>query len=207
MTKAGNLRHTGLGFRAHSGWAAAVAVAGPMAAPVVVDRRRIELVDRAAGELTQPYHAAAKFDLKQAEQLVGRSALSARGLARRAIETIRDDLKQAGHEVIACGILMGSGRAAKSLAATLASHPMIHTAEGNLFRNALIEASEECGLRILQVTEREVYARGEARLGVASGELKRVLLELGRPVGSPWRQDEKLAALAGWLGLLEPAQR
>jgi len=32
-------------------------------------------------------------------------------------------------------------------------------------------------------------------------ELMRRVTELGRPLGSPWSQDEKFATLAAWLAL------
>ncbi len=43
-----------LGFRVHSGWAAAVALCGPLDAPVVVDRRRIQLVKLFSYTYQQP---------------------------------------------------------------------------------------------------------------------------------------------------------
>jgi hypothetical protein len=38
-------------------------------------------------------------------------------------------------------------------------------------------------------------------LGSERGELLRRLAELGRPLGPPWSQDEKFAALAAWLAI------
>src|SRR5437879_9404520 len=64
------LTHAALGFRAHSGWAALVVVAAPSRSPAVIVRRRIELVD--LGIPRQPYHAAQKLDLKEAEEVVRR---------------------------------------------------------------------------------------------------------------------------------------
>ncbi len=64
--------HAALGFRAHSGWAALVVVAGPPRSPAVIDRRRIELVDPGIPGSKQPYHAAQKLDLKKAEEVVRR---------------------------------------------------------------------------------------------------------------------------------------
>ncbi len=199
--------HAALGFRAHSGWAALVAVAGPPRSPTVIDRRRIELADPGIPGSNQPYHAAAGFELTEAEELVRRCAEGARLLARRALRAVIDDLRERGHDVAGCGILLGSGRPATTLAATLASHALIHTAEGELFRDALTHASEHCGLPIKRVRERELYARGAAELGVPVDELQRHVTELGRPIGPPWRQDEKHAALVGWLALAAASQR
>jgi hypothetical protein len=70
-----NAARAALGFRAHSGWAGVVVVAGPRS-PTVIDRRRIELIG--PGIPKQPYHAAEKLDLKEAEKLVGRRMAGAR---------------------------------------------------------------------------------------------------------------------------------
>ncbi len=195
-----------LGFRAHSGWAALVAVAGPPYSPAVIERRRVELADPGP-DSAQPYHAAAELDLKEAEQFVRRCADRARLLAQEALRAVVDDLRKKGHVVVGCGLLLGSGRPATTLAATLASHALIHTAEGQLFREALTHASERCGLPVTGVRERELFARAAAELGVPADELQLKVTELGRPLGPPWRQDEKYAALAGWLALAARSQR
>lgn len=196
-----------LGFRAHSGWAALVAIAGPPRAPAVIDRRRIELVDPGIPDSVQPYHTAAELDLKEAERFVRRCSDAARHLAQRALRAVIEDLGKKGHVVVGCGLLLASGRPATTLAATLASHALIHTAEGQLFRDALTHASEHCGLPVTAVRERELFAAAAAQLGVAADELQRQIAELGRPIGPPWRQDEKYAALAGWLALAAPSQQ
>lgn len=194
-------RTAALGFRAHSGWATLVVVAGSRRSPAVVDRRRIELADPSVPGSKQPYHAAEGLALKKAEELVRRCADEARLRARRSLRAVIADLRESGHDVVGCGILLGSGRPATTLAATLASHPLIHTAEGELFRDALTHASERCHLPVTGVRERELFARAAAELGVSEDELGRRVTELGRSIGPPWRQDEKHAALVGWLAL------
>lgn len=201
------LTHAALGFRAHSGWAALVVVTGPSRSPAVIDRRRIELADPVIPGSKQPYHAAQKLDLKEAEELVRRCTEGARLLARRAFHTVIGALWERGHDVVGCGVLLGSGRTMTTLAATLASHALIHTAEGELFRHALTHASEHCDLPVTGVPERELYARGTAQLGFPADELRRRLTELGRCIGPPWTQDEKHAALVGWLALAAASQR
>jgi len=177
-------------------------MAGPPrspAAPAVIDRRRIELVE--PGMPKQPYHAAEGLELKEAEELVRRCAEGARLLARQAIRAVIDALRERGHDVVGCGLLLGSDRPRTTLAATLASHTLIHTAEGELFREALTHASGHYDLPVSGVRERELYARGAAELRVPVEELERRVTELGRAIGPPWRQDEKYAALVAWLAL------
>jgi hypothetical protein len=194
-----------LGFRTHSGWAALVVVAGPRRSPTVIDRRRVELT--APGIPRQPYHSAEKLDLKEAERLVGRCASTAVRLARQAVRALVEELRDKGHEVASCGILLASGRPLPTLAATLASHALIHTAEGELFRDALSRASEQCSLPVTGVRERELYERGAKEFRMAPNQLRRHVAEMGRAIGPPWTQDQKHAALVGWLALAAASQR
>ena len=89
------------------------------------------------------------------------------------------------------------------LAAILQSHALIHTAEGEFFREALVQACGHCGLPVTKVKEREVWSRAAASLRLSTASLQELIAELGRPLGPPWRQDEKLASLAGWVALAE----
>jgi hypothetical protein len=190
-----------LGFRAHSGWAAAVAVSGPPSAPEVVHRRRIEIADAEDPDAKQPYHAAEGLDLGDAERLVRRCTQTSQRLARAAVGTTLTELRAAGHSVVGCGLLQGSGRALPGLAGILASHALIHTAEGQLFRDILTEAGRHHGLPVVEVRERELMARCAVDLGLSADKLTRRLAEMGRALSPPWRQDEKLATLAAWLAL------
>src|SRR5260370_41264226 len=105
----------------------------------------------------QPYHAAEPMKLKDAETYIQRSIDQARLLAQRALHAAIDELRKSGHEVAGCGILLASGRPAPALAAILASHALIHTAEGELFRDALRYASERCKLPVTAGKERDLF--------------------------------------------------
>ena len=196
-----------LGFRAHSGWAAVVAVCGPLRAPAVVDRRRIELADPRIQGSVQPYHAVEEWELKKAEKFLKRCADRTRHLAQQALRAVIEELRKKGQDVVGCGLLLSSARPLPNLAATLASHALIHTAEGEFYRDALARAGEHFRMPVMGVKERELFARGAADLGVAAGELERRVGEMGRAIGPPWRQDEKYAALAAWLALAAAPKR
>lgn len=192
-----------LGFRAHSGWAALVAVGVPnlrdARTPAVLERRRIVLIE--PGIPKQPYHAAENLELKKAEKLIGRSRETARRLARAAVRAVVSEMEKKGYQVVGAGLLLASGRPLPSLEATLASHALIHAAEGELFREALAQASKRSGLPVKGVREREVYERGAAGLRLAGDKLRLRLSEMGGAMGAPWTQDEKLAALVAWMVL------
>ena len=190
-----------LGFRAHAGWAAAVAVAGTPAVLAVIDRRRLEIADPTDGDAKQPYHAAEGLALADAARLVRRCTDGSQRLARAEVGAMLAGLRASGHRVVGCGLLQGSGRALPDLAGILASHALIHTAEGQMFRDVLAEAGRHHDLPVLAVRERELMARCTADLGLSADQITRRLAEFGRALGPPWRQDEKVATLAAWLAL------
>ncbi len=197
--------HAALGFRAHSGWAAMVALAGPVKAPAVVDRGRVELADPSTPRPVQPFHMAREMELKEAAIFLKRFESDCQSRAEAELRHVINRLKEAKCEVVACGIPTGSGRLADTLEKILASHPALHTAEGELYRNVVIRAGEELGLRVLATRERDLLVEGAKTLGLSTGDLQRRLIELGATVGPPWGQDQKLAALAAWLALREAA--
>lgn len=182
-----------------------VIVAGALGSPAVIDRRRIELTK--SGIPRQPYHAAEGMELQAAKKFLQRCTNAARLLARQAVRAVIGDLRKNGYEVVGSGVLLASGRPLPSLAATLASHALIHTAEGELFREALIRASEHFDLPVTTMKERELYARGAGQLRIPLQKLGCRLTDMGRTIGPPWRQDEKLAALVGWLRLAATSGR
>jgi len=140
-----------MGLRAHSGWAVLVAVGGTIMEPVVIRRRRIELADRAVSGSVQPYHAAKPMKLEEAEAFLERCAENSKAMARDAVQAATNELTGKGYQVVGSCILASSGRTTEGLAAILASHPAIHTAEGNFFREALRTACQSRGLAVSSV--------------------------------------------------------
>ena len=101
-----------------------------------------------------------------------------------------------------CALLLASGRPLPgNLHAILASHAFIHAAEGEMYRDVLVRASEHLSLRVTGVRERDVLARAAEATGRTASELQRRVAEMGRALGPPWRQDEKLATLVAWVAL------
>jgi hypothetical protein len=196
-----NMQHAALGLRAHSGWAASVVLAGPDNSPQIVTRGRIELCDPRIPPPFQPYHKASEMPFSKAEEYIRRVTGQTEDYARAAIKKILADLRPRGMKVAACSVLLGSGRTLGPLEKILAAHPLIHTAEGVLFREAIMRAAEQCGLKVTGIAERELLAQAESKLRFSRSELDCRLAEFGRSLGPPWQQDQKLAALAAWLAL------
>jgi hypothetical protein len=195
------MKNAALGFRAHSGWTALVAVSAGKGAPTVLARQRVHLVETFTYEFRQPYHSAEKMLLKQARDFIERVRDEARRLAHRAIHGLQNDLQKQGIALKSCGLLLASGKPLPNLEKILSSHALIHTADGELFREALLHASARCGLPVLSVKERELLERARQALRLKPADLTRRVTALGRPLGAPWSQDEKFATLVGWLAL------
>ncbi len=190
-----------LGFRPHSGWAALVAVCGPLNSPNILERRRIELADPVIPGSVQPYHAAEQMESKAAERFLHDRLDSSERMAQDALKATVDKLREQGYRVKACGLLRSAARPLPALASVLASHALIHTAEGEMFRDVLTRASAQHGFPVLGVKERELLDRCTTDLGITAREVEGRLAELGRALGPPWRQDEKFATLVAWLAL------
>lgn len=188
-----------VGFAPHSGWAALVALGGDARSPQVVLRERIEMADPALDGSVQPYHAAADLPIDQARALLERLGRSATALAAKAVRSAVEEMKGRGYGAGACAILEGSGRRGASLESILASHPMIHTADGNHFRDALAQASERCGLAVARVPAAKLLDVAATALRLPAADVQKRVASLGKSVGPPWGADQKSAALAAWL--------
>ena len=192
-----------VGLRAHSGWAALVAVCLEKGEPVVLSRQRVHLVKTFTYSFRQPYHTAEKMPLPDGRKFISQVRAEAARLASSAVAEIQSKLGEAEYRLSRFGLLVASGRALPDLEKILAAHTLIHTADGELFREALSFAGKKHGLREFRLRERGLLGCGAESLCLSEGALLRRLAELGRGLGPPWSQDEKYAALAAWLALRE----
>jgi hypothetical protein len=195
------VKEAAVGFRVHSGWTAAVAVTIQKGAPSVVAKERPQLVETFSYAFRQPYHTAEKMAIGEARAFVARVQEEARGLAYRAICGLQSDSQEQGIKLTRGCLLRASGRPLPALDKILASHALIHTADGELFREAILHACARCGLRTESIREKELLERATGVLRVPPAALLRRVTDLGKPFGSPWSQDEKYATLAAWLVL------
>ncbi len=182
-----------LGLRAHSGWAALVAVGARHGAPTLVDRRRVELVEEPVLWAKQPYHAAEGAPAEEARAIVARGVEGAQRRARAEVQAAADRARAAGHEVVAVAVVTGKPMPAWSVEEILAVHARMHKAEGALFRDVLLAAAEACGLRAVGVPE--------DRLAEHAARVVDAIAALGRAAGAPWGKDQKDAATAALVGL------
>ncbi|HLI66825.1 MAG TPA: hypothetical protein VKU90_10720 [Caulobacteraceae bacterium] len=204
MTRRSNDRSAvSLGVRTHSahgseegGWATYVVLGGPISDPDILLRGRMQLCDAAIEGSEQPFHHAAPMDLKSGEAFIERCRTSSRDLAGRALEKVIS----AHGPPKACCVLTGPERPLPPLRAILASHALQHAAEREFYRDAVRDAAVRKGIATELVIEKALPTLAERLPGTAAGR-RETLDAYGKLVGSPWRQDEKLAATAAWLAL------
>lgn len=148
------------------------------------------LIRRAPGA-NQPYHFVEKLELGAAEKHLASCAAVSGQLALAAIRDVIQELN--GYEIAGAAILLASGRPLPSLPKILASHALIHTAEGEFFRQAVRQACKRLRICVTGIRERE--------LGEGSA-LQQEIANVGKIVGPPWTQDQKIATLAAMIILM-----
>ncbi len=190
----------GLGFKAHTGWAAVVVLAEPSASPTVVATRRVQLAKSTDLDRTQVYHSASKLPAKSAAQLVDETTKEVRQQARSVVNQLIGELKSTGWEIAGAGLVLGNSRLPPKLETILRSHALIHAAEGDLFRQALAAAIQSCGLTMTGLASNELFQTAAARLGTKEDALRLRIAQIGKGI-RPWAQDQKESALVAWLAM------
>jgi hypothetical protein len=189
-------RVAALGCRAHTGWAALVVVAGGVARPEVVFRGRAELGDSAGRVRRNVYHAARALEPAAAAALVEAAERIAAEQAAAALERTLRQATDEGAVVRSCAVVVGASSREAQLESILASHALVHAAEGRLYQGALLKSAEGRGLATIAIPKRSIWE-----------QLRHRIDELRRELGPPWAQDQKLAALAAWIALAQSSNR
>ncbi len=190
-----------IGFRAHTGWAVAVALAGPPEAPRVVLRQRLKIADADSTEGAQVFHRAEPLEPAAAEKLVGEATVISRKLAAAAVGALVAELRGAGWTVVRSGIVGSPARLPPTLAQILASHAFVHSAEGDLYRSVLIAASEAAGIPTVAVAAKDLWNRAAKSAGARVATFRDRIAAMGRGISKPWGSDEKEATAAAWVAL------
>jgi hypothetical protein len=180
----------------HSGWGVLVAVSGDATSVEVIDRRRIVTADPRIPGGKQPYHYAASLGLRESESYLSNSAAVSERLAVAAVGKVVRELDAHHYRIVGSAVLLASGRPLPSLSKILASHALIHTAEGEFFRDAVRKACEQLKISVTAIREREVDEQAKTAFGNAASRVQRRISSLGSSIGPPWTKDHKTAALA-----------
>ncbi len=181
-----------IGAADHYARAELVTLAVADASPVLLDRRRVELIDK--GLPIAPYHhEALELDIDAAIDLVDRVRRSVAEHASAAISTLLATYRA---QVL---ILPSSpyDSLPDSLEEILRSRPLNLAADGMLYREALAEAAAELGMEVRRYPRKtDPTALAAEAMGVEVAEVNSLIAQFGREAGTPWRKDHKMAAAA-----------
>lgn len=173
-----------IGLVSHTGWAWLVRVAGTRGAPRVERRERVVACDVLDGEL---YHLAAERERDRERFVATRRAAA----VKQARDVLRDHVAD-----VRSAIVLGKQATLAPVDRIVAAHPMIHGAEGELWRAIFAEACAAAGLAVTRAeagTIRPLLAKHHSAAAIAE------FLDGGkRAVGSPWSREPQDAALAAW---------
>jgi hypothetical protein len=190
------MKPAAIGIRVHSGWGALVAVTGSLGSEEVIERRKVTIIDPKNPGVTQPYHYVEEMELRAAERHLNKCATDSRRLALEALGHIARELHGRGFRLAGSAILLSSARPLPDLDEILSSHALIHTAEGEFFRHAFRQAFERLEIPVSGIRERELEDSARKAFGKSAAEAQKRINGMGRTLGPPWTQDEKIAALA-----------
>ncbi len=190
-------RAAALGLRVKSGWAAAVLLTGTARSPQLCDVRRIELSDPQHPETRQPYHAA-MGRLERDARKINQRVDVVRDIAQQSIATLLARYQRQNLRIRRAALVVGSQIDPDSIANP---HIRAHAFEGRLFRCVLEESLRAHRIHTKVIIERHAYARAVEELKQTNQNVRRMIQNLGRETETPWRAEQKLAAVAAWLAL------
>ena len=150
------MKRAAIGFRMHSGWGALVAVSQTADAVEVLERRRIVVIEPKIPGTKQPYHFSERLDFPEAEKFLTECFAASWRLALGAIRESAESLQTRQYSVAGAAVVLASGRALPPLPKILASHALIHTAEGEFFREAVWKACQSLDIAITGFRERDL---------------------------------------------------
>jgi len=182
-----------LAFKARTGRAVLVALAGDGHDAVVIERSQFPLLP--AGEMA-PYHAAQPLPPQDAHRHVVRSIETAQRFATQAIRDAAARCVDAHHQICGCAVLVGAGMPEWTTAEIIAVHVRMHQAEGELFRRVLLEGVRACGFALTTLPAKSPIESAAKALDVTRGQLDAQLAALGKSAGAPWGAEQKEATAA-----------
>jgi hypothetical protein len=189
-----------LGFRPHTYWTAAVALAGEPDAPHVIERRKIVF---AAGQERFVYHQVAEMGASAAAARIAKVRSATTISAARGIAELAATVGEAGFTVRLAVVPTGRARTAPTFADIVKSHTAIHAAEGDFYRDVVAGACGGLGLNVSRLAERNLLLEASRSLGVHAITLESRLRTMGHDLGPPWSEDQRLATLAAWVGIAD----
>jgi hypothetical protein len=194
-----------VGVADHNGWAILVSAAAINGEPIVVDRRRVRLIEK--GVPTQPYHheTLALCDA-EAEQLLRKVKRSIAACTALAFDHLSADL---GPRYRVCSITIRQPPL-EHLPATVGEvHRSYHTmcrADGMLYHSAICAAARQRDWTLVFHRRGEELATAAEALQTSTLDVERFLNHLRQTLKPPWTAEHR-NAFAAAIGRLRKQSR
>jgi hypothetical protein len=193
-----------VGIADHNGWAMLVTVAAIDGEPTVVDRRRVELIEK--GLPSQPYHhETTALGKTEAERLVRDVKRSFAASTAVALERLSADLSPQ-YRVASIAIRQPP---LDGLPATVAdahrSYYVFCRADAMLYHSALVSAARERSWELLLHRRGTEMAIAAEALRMDTTDVERSINELKSTLGPPWSAEHRHAFAAAIAGLSKQA--
>lgn len=184
-----------VGVADHNGWAMLLTVAAVNGQPTVIDRRRVELIEK--GLPSQPYHhETTALPMTEAEQLVRKVKRSVAACAAAALDRLSADLSSE-YEVSSIAIRQPP---LDELPATVAdahrSYYVFCRADGMLYHSAIVAAARERKWEVLLHRRGEEVALAAEALRAETADVERFINDLKATLGPPWTAEFRNAFAA-----------
>jgi hypothetical protein len=191
-----------VGVADHNGWAMLVTVAAIDGEPTVIDRRRVELIEK--GLPSQPYHhETTALGETEAEQLVRKVKRSVATSAATAFEHLVADLSPQ-YRVTSIAIREPP---LEELPATVAdvhrSYYVFCRADGMLYHSTIVSTARQLGWNVRLHRRGEELNMAAEALRMDAADVERFIDSLKSSLGPPWSAEHRNAFAAAIAGLRE----
>lgn len=191
-----------VGVADHNGWAMLVTVAAIDGHPTVIDRRRVELIEK--GVPSQPYHhETTALGETEAEQLVRKVKRSVAACTALALDRLSADLSPRYHVSSVTIRQPPLDDLPPTVADVHRSYYVFCRADGMLYHSAIVSAARERGWNVLLHIRGEEVGRAAEALRADTADVERFINELKSNLGPPWSAEHRHAFAAAIAGLGE----
>ena len=180
-----------IGIEDHYAWANLVSVTTSGPNEILLDRRRVELLDQQLA--ASPYHHdTLQMPLSEAEKLVRDVRTSANNRAKLALASLIGELAPAKCRGIAIRVPPLPGLPA-TVEEVHASTWITNRADGMIYHQALTQAAAQLNLRVFYFDKENVLALAAHARGKTACDFERQLKAFGKTHGPPWRKGQVVA--------------
>jgi hypothetical protein len=186
-----------VGIEDHYAWANLVSVTISGDEEIVLDKRRVELLDSQLP--ASPYHhETLNMSLAAAEKLVREVQSSANQRAQLALSSLIGELAPAKCRRIAIRV-PPLPKLPATVAEVHASTWITNRADGMIYHQALTQAAAQLNMRIVYFEKDNVLELAAQARGKTARDLERQLKAFRTTLGPPWRQGHVLACAGALL--------